>query len=281
MSTEETAAASAAREPNMLWVGVRSTIFNLVFYLHMIAVFVVVTPVYFFLPQRLNMAVVSSWGRRSLWLLRVICGTRVEFRGLENVPADGRYILAGKHQSIWETFALLAIEPNPGVIIKRELLRVPIWGWWAWKADMIYVTRTAGTAALREIVAGSRRVLGQGRPVFIFPEGTRRPPGAPPDYKYGVVQMYKDLEVPVLPAALNSGVYWPRRRFMRFPGTIVVTFLPVIAPGLPPREFLTKLTQTVEAECDRLLLEADRADPRPHFGPEATERLAVLKANLR
>ncbi len=240
---QTTAAEAAAREPNMFWVGLRSAIFNVVFYLHMIAVFVVVTPVYFFLPQRLNMAVVSSWARRTLWLLRVICGTKVEFRGRENIPADGRYILAGKHQSIWETFALLAVEPNPGVIIKRELLRVPIWGWWAWKAEMIYVTRTAGTAALREIVAGSRKVLAEGRPVFIFPEGTRRPPGAPPEYKFGVVQMYKDLDVPVLPAALNSGFYWPRRKFLRFPGTIVVTFLPPIEPGLAPREFLTKLTQ--------------------------------------
>ncbi|MCC2111022.1 MAG: 1-acyl-sn-glycerol-3-phosphate acyltransferase, partial [Hyphomicrobiales bacterium] len=196
----------------------------------------------------------------------------------ENIPTDGRYILAGKHQSIWETFALLAVEPNPGVIIKRELLRVPIWGWWAWKAEMIYVTRTAGRAALKEIVEGSRKVLDEGRPVFIFPEGTRRPPGAAPDYKYGIVQLNKDLNVPVLPMALNSGLYWPRRKLLRFPGTIVVSFLPPIEPGLATRAFLTKLTEDVESECDRLLLEADGAVPRPHFGPEATEHLAELRS---
>jgi 1-acyl-sn-glycerol-3-phosphate acyltransferase len=260
-----------------MMVAIRSTIFNVLFYVHMIVVFIVVTPVYFFLPQRLNMAVVSGIARRSVWLLRVICGTRVEFRGLENIPKDGRYLLAGKHQSVFETFALLAIEPNPGVIIKRELLWVPLWGWWAWKAQMIYVSRGSGTVALRQITTGSEKVLASGRPVFIFPEGSRRPPGAKPDYKYGVVHLYKKLGIPVVPMALNSGLYWPRRRNSRFPGTIVLSFLPPIAPGLSTRAFLERLTNEVEAECDKLLLEADAASPRPPFGPEATARLAELK----
>lgn len=256
----------------------RSLLFNLAFYIHMIGVLVLVTPVYFFLPQRLNMAVVSSWARRTLWLQRVIAGTRVEFRGLENIPADRRYILAGKHQSIWETFALLAVEPNPGVIIKRELLWVPIWGWWAAKAGMIYVTRTAGTAALKEIADGSEKVLADGRPIYIFPEGTRQPPGAAPDYKYGVAHLYRKLGVPVVPMALNSGLYWPRHGFARYPGKIVVSFLPPIAPGLQSKPFLAQLTEMVETECDRLLLEADRAVPRPPFNDEATARIAAMKA---
>lgn len=262
-------------------VAFRSTIFNIVFYVHMIVVFVVVTPVYFFLPQRLCMAVVASWARRTLWLQRVICGTRVEFRGTENIPKDRNYILAGKHQSLWETFALLAVEPNPGVVIKRELLYVPIWGWWAWKARMVYVTRGAATAALREIVDGSREVLAAGRPVFIFPEGTRRPPGAQPDYKYGIAHLYKELGVHVVPVALNSGLFWPRRSFMRYPGTIVVSFLPPIEPGLKTRAFLNQLSDTIEGECDRLLVEADSTDPRPPFGTEATARLADLRSKAK
>lgn len=256
---------------------IRSALFNTLFYVTMVGYFVVVTPVYFFLPQRWCMNVVSSWARLALWLLRVICGTKVEFRGLQNIPADRRYILAGKHQSLWETFALLAVEPNPGVIIKRELLWVPIWGWWAWKAQMIYVTRSAGTAALREIAEGSRKVLEAGRPVFIFPEGTRRAPGEEPEYKYGIAHLYKELGVPVVPMALNSGLYWPRRRFHRFPGTIVVSFLPQIAPGLKPREFLTRLTEVVEAECDRLLIEAAESDRPPPLGPKARARLAEMQ----
>lgn len=258
---------------------VRSALFNLAFYVHMIGVFVVVTPVYFFLSQRACMAVVSGWARRTLWLQRVICGTRIEFRGLDNIPADHRYILAGKHQSLWETFALLAVEPNAGVIIKRELLRVPVWGWWAAKAEMIYVDRGAGSGALKQIEQGAARVLAAGRPVIIFPEGTRRAPGAEPDYKYGVVHLYRKLGVPVVPMALNSGFYWPRRRFRRLPGTIIVSFLPPIAPGLAPRKFLSRLTETIETECDRLLIEADGANPRPEFGPEATARLTKLRAD--
>ncbi|MHA1559279.1 MAG: lysophospholipid acyltransferase family protein [Alphaproteobacteria bacterium] len=262
-------------------IALRSTIFNIVFYVHMITVLVVATPVYFFLPQRWCMAIVASWARRTLWLLRIICGTKVEFRGRENIPKDGRYILAAKHQSIWETFALLAVEPNPGVVIKRELLYVPVWGWWAWKARMVYVTRGGTSAALREIVDGSGKVLAAGRPVLIFPEGTRRPPGASPEYKYGIAHLYKELRLPVVPVALNSGIYWPRRRFMRFPGTIVVTFLPAIESGLKTRAFLHRVTSEVESECDRLLMEADIADPRPPFGPEATERLAELRFEQR
>lgn len=257
-------------------IPVRSTIFNIVFYLHMIAVLVVVTPFYFFLPQRWCMAVVAGWARRTLWLLRVICGTRVEFRGVENIPSDRRYILAGKHQSIWETFALLAVEPNPGVVIKRELLYVPVWGWWAWKARMVYVRRGGRTAALREIADGSRRVMAAGRPIFIFPEGTRRPPGAAPSYKYGIAHLYNELDTPVVPMALNSGLFWPRRSFMRYPGTIVVSFLPTIAPGMKTKSFLRTLSDVIEGESDRLLVEANASEPRPPFGSVATKRLEQL-----
>ena len=256
---------------------IRSTVFNLLFYLHMIAVLVIVTSVYFFLPQRLCMAVVSSWARRTLWLLRVVGGVRVEFRGLQHLPADNNYILAAKHQSQLETFALLSVVPNPGYVIKRQLLYVPIWGWWAWKAQMIYVTRGSRREALSEIVEGSKQALRQGRPVFIHPEGTRRSPGAAPGYKFGVAHLYRELGVPVVAAALNSGLYWPRRRYVRFPGTIVVSFLPPINPGLSTRAFRDRLVSVTETECDRLLLEADAARPRPPFGPEAEARLLELE----
>ncbi|MGD9738525.1 MAG: lysophospholipid acyltransferase family protein [Bauldia sp.] len=255
---------------------IRSLLFNAAFYVAMAVTFIVVTPVYFFLPQPRNMAVVSWLARVELWLLRVIAGTKVEFRGLENLP-DGPFILASKHQSIWETFAFLKPIPNPGVVIKRQLLYVPIWGWWAWKAEMIYVTRGGGTAALREITEGGERVLKQGRPLIIFPEGTRRAPGAPPDYRQGIALLYAKLGVPVVPVALNSGLYWPRRRFLRFPGTIIVEMMPPIPPKLSPRAFLNELTATIESGCDRLLLEADAATPRPPFGDEAKARLAELK----
>ncbi|MCC6735814.1 MAG: 1-acyl-sn-glycerol-3-phosphate acyltransferase [Bauldia sp.] len=255
----------------------RSILYNIAFYVVMAVVFIAVTPVYFFLPQRRNMAVVSWLARVELWLLRVIAGTRVEWRGVENLPA-GKFIVASKHQSLWETFAFLQPFPNAGVIIKRQLLYVPIWGWWAWKADHVYVTRGGGTAALKEITEGAERVMAQGRPLVIFPEGTRRAPGAAPDYKQGIALLYAKLGVPVVPVGLNSGFYWPRRRSLRFPGTIVVEFLPPIPPGLKPRAFMERLTGDVERSCDRLVLEADAAVPRPPFPTEATKRLHELKS---
>lgn len=254
----------------------RSAVFNTLFYAYMVFLLVVLTPVYFLLPQRACMGIVSGWARQSVWLLKVICGTRMEVRGLENVP-DGPLIVAGKHQSLWETFALLTLWPNPGYVIKRQLLYLPIWGWWAAKARMIYVTRGGRTKALAEIAEGAERVIAAGRPVVIFPEGTRRLPGAPPDYKYGIVHLYTQLKVPVVPLALNSGLYWPRRRFLRHPGTIVVELLPPVGPGLSPRAFLDRLKTDIETGCDRLLQLADAARPRPPFPPEAEARLAELR----
>jgi 1-acyl-sn-glycerol-3-phosphate acyltransferase len=131
--------------------------------------------------------------------------------------------------------------------------------------------------ALRKIVDGAKRSLAAGRPIVIFPEGTRRIPGAPPEYKGGIAYLYGKLAIPVVPMALNSGFYWPRRRFLRHPGKIVVEFLPPIPAGLPARDFLDRLIAETEAACDRLILEADAGSPRPPFPPEAERRLAELK----
>ena len=256
---------------------IRSAIFNVLFYVVMFGYIILLTPIYLLVPQRANMAIVATLARILLWLQRWVAGTRREFRGLENLPS-GPFLIAGKHQSSWETFALIDVIANPAYIMKRELLRVPFWGWWAWKSDSIFVSREAGTAALREIAEGGAKALAQGRPIVIFPEGTRRPPGAAPDYKGGIAYLYGKLGVPVVPMALNSGFYWPRRRFLRHPGKIVVEFLPAIPPGLTGRAFLNRLTGEIEAACDLLLLEADADRPRPPFPPEAAARLAELKS---
>ncbi len=258
---------------------VRSFLFNVAFYICMVGTLVVFTPVYFFLPQRGSIAIVRNWAKVSLWLLRVICGTRYELRGLENIPVDGQFIAAGKHQSLWETFALLPLFHNPAYVIKRQLLFVPVWGWWAWKSAMIYVDRGKGSTALRNMTEGARKELGRGRPILLFPEGTRRTPGAPPDYKPGVAFLYRQAKVPVVPFTLNSGFYWPRRRFLRYPGTIIVEFLPAIAPGLTANEFLARLQGSIEPATDRLIAETDRQRPRPPFPPEAEARLRELRAS--
>ena len=193
-------------------------------------------------------------GVGSGWLLRVLCGIKVEVRGLERVP-EGPLLVASKHQSLWETFGLLPLFDYPTFVLKRELLWIPIHGWFSMKFGMIGVDRTAGPVALRNLIAQARRAIADGRQIVIFPEGTRRPPGAEPDYKPGAAALYTSLDVPCLPVALNSGICWPRRQFLRHPGTIVVEFLEPIPPGLNRKAFAAELEGRIEPACARLLEE--------------------------
>jgi 1-acyl-sn-glycerol-3-phosphate acyltransferase len=140
--------------------------------------------------------------------------------------------------------------------MKRELFFIPFHGWFSRKFEMIPVDRDKGPAALRRMLREAKKRIDDGREIIIFPEGTRRPPGAPPDYKTGIVLLYDALGVPCLPVALNSGLFWPRRSVIRRPGTIVVEILPPITPGLPREEFLRRLQEAIEGSSSRLLVEA-------------------------
>jgi 1-acyl-sn-glycerol-3-phosphate acyltransferase len=189
--------------------------------------------------------------------LRVICGIKVEWRGLDRIP-KGPLLVAAKHQSIWETFALVPMFPDPTFIIKRELMWIPLFGWCCWKADMIPVDRGAGKKTLVAIRAGTRAALAKGRQIIVFPEGTRRPAGAAPDYKSGVAHLYVGVNATCLPVALNSGLFWPRRKWLRHPGTIVVEFLDPIPPGLRREDFLKRLENVIETASTRLVAEGRR-----------------------
>ena len=235
----------------------RSLLFNAAYYLNLLVWMVVFVPV-FFLPRMAFIRVAQAWARSSLWLLRVIAGTRVEFRGLDRIPPGG-LIVAAKHQSLWETFALLTILDDPAYVLKRELMWIPFFGWYAWKARMVPIDRKAGTAALSLLNQRARDEVSRGRQIVIFPEGTRRMPGDKPAYKYGVAHLYRNLGVPCLPVALNSGLFWPRRRFIRRPGTIVVECLEPIEPGLDRDAFFQDLQSRIEAASSRLLREDGRA----------------------
>ena len=172
--------------------------------------------------------------------MRTIVGTKIEVRGRENIP-QGPCLVASKHQSAWETFALIPIFRDPALLMKRELFFIPFHGWFSRKFEMIPVDRDKGPSALRRMLREAKKRIDDGREIIIFPEGTRRPPGAPPDYKTGIMLLYDALGVPCLPVALNSGLFWPRRSVIRRPGTIVVEILPPIPPGLPREEFLRRL----------------------------------------
>jgi len=241
-------------------LALRSLLFNLAFYLNLLGWVTVFLPAFLF-PRKTFLWVPRSWARASLWLLEKIAGTRLELRGLDRVPPGG-LIVAAKHQSAWETFAMLALFEDPAFIMKRELMWIPGFGWYAWKGGMIGVNRGAGSAALVDRSRRAKAAAKQGRQVIIYPEGTRRPPGAAPAYKYGIAHLYVTLGVPCLPVALNSGLFWPRHSFLRRPGTIVVEFLEPIPPGLPRDEFFQIMKDRIETASDRLLAEAG-ATPHP------------------
>ena len=232
----------------------RSLLFNVLFYVTT-TLFVVIGSPLLFAPRGWAMAALKVHARFELWLLRAIVGTTIEVRGRGNIP-QGPCLVASKHQSAWETFALIPIFRDPALLMKRELFFIPFHGWFSRKFEMIPVDRDKGPAALRRMLREASKRIDDGREIIIFPEGTRRPPGAPPDYKTGIVLLYNALGVPCLPVALNSGLFWPRRSVIRRPGTIVVEILPPIPPGLPREEFLRRLQEAIEGPSSRLLVEA-------------------------
>jgi 1-acyl-sn-glycerol-3-phosphate acyltransferase len=238
---------------------VRSLLFNLAFYLNLVALLVVAL-ITLALPRRAVLRMAEFWGRTSVWLLRVICGTRLEIRGLEHFP-PGRFaeplIFAAKHQSTFETFALPRLFDDYTFIVKRELMWIPIFGWCMAKGRMIPVDRGSGAQALNRMTARARQEIRSGRQLIIFPEGTRRAPGAAPRYKFGVAHLYGEVGVPCVPVALNSGLFWPRRRLLRLPGTIVVEFLPPIPPGMDKNDFIKRLQSDIETATARLVAEGE------------------------
>ena len=200
------------------------------------------------LPRGATVWLARLWARATFWGLKVFAGIDFEVRGR---PPRGPVLVAAKHMSMWDTLALYLVLDQPGIVLKRELLYVPFFGWFVWKAAAIPIDRGARAKALRKMSAAARRVLEEGRPVLIFPEGTRKKPGAPPDYKPGVAGLYGLLDVPCVPAALNSGAYWTS--FFKYPGTITLQFLEPLPPGLKRGEFMALLEERVERATDALL----------------------------
>ncbi len=231
---------------------IRSILFNTAFYLNL-AMWLVAAMVTMVLPPRFLLMIAHGWAESSLWLMRVIVGTRYEIKGVENIPPGG-LIMAAKHQSTWETFALVTVFRNPVYILKRELTWLPFFGWCLLKLKMIPVDRGARSRALQEVTRRAKIELGEkGRQLMIFPEGTRRPAGADPAYKYGVTHLYAELGVPCVPVALNAGLYWPRRSLIKRPGTIKVEILPAIPPGMDKVAFHALLQEQIETASNRLL----------------------------
>ena len=247
----------------MFLIFLRSLLFNVLFYAVFVVLAIVALPT-FLMPVRALLTVAGWWANASLFLMRVICNIKVEFRGVEKIP-NGPLVVVAKHQSFWETFALLQFFDRPIFILKRQLMAIPVFGQFLTKTGMIAIDRSAGVKALLEMTRRARDAVRSGRQLVIFPEGTRRPPGAPPDYKTGFAQIYSACGVQCLPIALNSGLFWPRRTFMRYPGTLVVEFLDPLPPGLPKDEYISRVRTATEESTGRIV-EAGRREQEQLIG---------------
>ena len=201
----------------------------------------------------------EAWVRVSLVLLKAIVGLGHEVRGRDNLP-DGPCLVASKHQSAWDTLIFSQILDRPSYVVKQELLWVPLLGWYLKRHGVVAVDRAGGSRALKRMVGEAKAMAAAGRAIVIFPEGTRTPPGERRPYHPGVAALYRELGLPVVPVALNSGLYWRRRAFRKRPGTIVVEFLPPIPAGLPRKTFMARLQDDLEGAAERLAAEARERD---------------------
>lgn len=243
----------------MIGLRLRSFFFNVGWYLGSTVIAIVGAPI-LVLPRRAVVAWSHFWIVFCLGWLRLTCRLTHRMGGLENLPA-GPVIVASKHQSTWETLAFALLFPNAAIVLKRDLLFIPVVGWAMARAGHIGVERGDGASALRGLVRQAKAAVAEGRSILIFPEGTRTPVGSQPPYQVGTAALYRQLGIPVVPVALNSGVFWGRRKFIKWPGVIDVELLEAIPPGLDRKTFMATLRERIEGTTGRLVASAQRLQP--------------------
>jgi 1-acyl-sn-glycerol-3-phosphate acyltransferase len=244
------AAKPVNRPGSNLGVVLRSILFNLLYGLWTAGMHIVCLPL-LFASQRAVQSAGAVWIDGTLWLLKHVAGIDHRITGAENLPATPA-IYAAKHQSAWETLFLSRYLNFPAFVLKKELLSIPLFGWFIRKAGMIAVDRKAGASALRRMARQATETLEAGRSILIFPEGTRVVPGQSRPYQPGVAALYTQQKVPVVPVALNSGLFWGRRAFIKKPGTITVEILPPIPPGLDRKALMRDLENRIETAATAL-----------------------------
>jgi 1-acyl-sn-glycerol-3-phosphate acyltransferase len=233
----------------MIWL--RSMLFNLAFFSATAAIALVLLPLAV-APRRWLIRPLRGWAGVIIWLLRVICGIRLQVTGAEHLPR-GTGLIAAKHQSAFDTVVWLWLLPDMVYVLKQELLHIPLYGWLARKGGMIAVDRAGGASAMRHLLKAGRAAAEAGRQIVIFPEGTRVAPGARAPYQPGILALAAATGLPVVPVATDSGLYWGRRAFRKRPGTITVAILPPLPTGLRRDALLERLAAEIETETDRLL----------------------------
>ncbi|CAN5921011.1 lysophospholipid acyltransferase family protein [soil metagenome] len=238
----------------MIGLWLRSLAFNVGWYVGTTIIAVVGLPI-LLMPRRAVVAWADFWIGFCLWWLKLTCRVTHRVRGVENWPA-GPVIFACKHQSSWETLAFHRLFPSAATVLKRELLFIPVVGWAMARAGNIAVERGDGAKALRSLLRQGKRAIAEGRSILIFPEGTRTPVGSEWPYHAGTAALYRQLGVPVVPVALNSGLFWGRRKFIKRPGLIDVEILEPIPPGLRREAFMALLRERIEEATQRLVAKA-------------------------
>ena len=212
------------------------------------------------LPRAMFQDAVRLWQRLVFGGLRVLCGLDWEVRGRERIP-KGAAVFASKHQSAWDTMAFYALVAYPAYVLKKELLGIPFWGWYAAKTRQIVVDRRAGLRALKDVAAQAQNRLAEGRQVVIFPQGTRVPAGVHRPYQPGIYAIASAIDAPVFPVALDSGLFWGRRSFLKYPGTVTVEILEPMPNGLARKPFMAELEKRIEQASIGLAAEARERYP--------------------
>jgi 1-acyl-sn-glycerol-3-phosphate acyltransferase len=235
----------------MLGLRLRSLLFNVGWYVGTAIIAIVGMPI-LLLPQRAVVRWADFWIEFCLWWVRITCRIDHRLNGFDKLPS-GPAIIAAKHQSSWETLAFHRLFPNAATVLKRELVFIPVVGWAMARAGNIAVERGDGTRALRSLLRQAKAAVAEGRSILIYPEGTRTPVGSSLPYHAGTAALYRQLGVPVVPVALNSGVFWGRRKFIKSPGTIDVEVLDPIPPGLDRETFMNTLRERIEGATRRLV----------------------------
>lgn len=229
----------------------KSILFTLLLYIESAVIFIVLFPLVFF-KRKIVLWIPIVWTKTIRQTLQIICGIKIQVEGLENLPKKNGYIIASKHQSAMETLLFHAIVPNVFYILKQSLMWLPFANLYAWRTGCIPIDRKGGTRTMRKMLANASKRLSEGMNLIIFPEGTRVPPKEKKPYSPGIAFLYEQCKVPVVPVALNTGVYWPKNSWMKYPGTVIVRFLPPIQPGLERRQFLKQLEDAIETEQETL-----------------------------
>lgn len=240
---------------------IKSGLFNVLFILW--TAFVLIFLAFFiFLPVKIFRRMVSKWSNGIFFLLRLV-DIKLEIRGRENIP-DKPVLYVTKHQSAWDTMFFLWFHPSNVYVMKKELLRIPLWGWYMRKCGHVVIDRDGGASAMRSMITLTKKFLDDGRSVVIFPEGTRGEVGKTLKYHPGVAALYKNIGMPVIPVALNSGLYWPRRQFLKTPGKVIIEFLPQIEENLDRKTFMVEIEKAIESKTRELEIEGG-FQPKPEL----------------